>query len=136
MGKCHAFCLMGTERFCLFCKECLTRNLSSCLSVSDLVSSLQLLGKGLVPYHLNLEKGQTSLKFAGHFMFSAILTQFPSIYLNCLVYVSINCHEYHQIFLVCCYATDYVFIRLWACQFLNPFSDVREIRFMVAKFSR
>jgi hypothetical protein len=79
MEERHAFCLIETESFYLFRKECLTRFLSSCLSVRDLVSSLQLLGKVPILYHFNLEKGQTSLKVAGQFMFSAILTQFPSI---------------------------------------------------------
>jgi hypothetical protein len=45
---------------------------SELVTVRDLVS-FQLLGKGLVPYHFNLEKAQISLQFAGHFMFSAIL---------------------------------------------------------------
>jgi hypothetical protein len=76
MEKRHAFCLIETESFYLFRKERLTRILRSCLSVRHVVSSPHLLAKRPKPYRLNLEKGQTSLKVAGNFVFSAILPHF------------------------------------------------------------
>ena len=85
-------------------------------------------------YHLNLEKWETSLKVSGHFLFSAILTQFPSIIpeLACFCQYKFSWISSDISHLLLC--QEYVFFRIWTCQCLNPFSDFREIWHKVENF--